>query len=135
MLVVDDDPLLRHLVRLNLELEGFEVVTAADGREALAMVGAHPPDVLTLDIMMPLMDGWEVLRRLRASYPDGYPRVLLLTARAEAADFARGRMLGADAYLTKPFEPAELVDTVWQLLEPYEEPPGSYQPPEPYGRY
>jgi len=119
VLVVDDDPLLRHLVRLNLELEGFEVVTAADGREALTMVGAHPPDVLTLDIMMPLMDGWEVLRRLRVAFPDGYPKVLLLTARAEAADLARGQSLGADGYLTKPFEPAELVDTVRRLLDDY----------------
>ena len=115
VLVVDDDDVIRELIRVNLELEGFQVYTATDGQDALDRVKEVRPHVVTLDIMMPRLDGWEAASRLRADPDNAGVRVILLSARAQEADLRRGDRIGVDAYLTKPFDPDELIDTVRRL--------------------
>ena len=114
-LVVDDSSAVRDLVVVNLELEGFEVRSAADGQEGLEAAAAWHPDVMTLDVVMPRLGGFEVLERLRADPSTADIPVVIVTGRAQAADRARGEALGVDAYLAKPFEPAELVAVVSEL--------------------
>ncbi len=115
VLVVDDDDVIRQLITVNLELEGFEVATAVDGQDCLDTVKAVRPDVITLDIMMPRLDGWEAAGRLRADPDTADIKVVLLSARAQEADLARGSRIGVDAYLTKPFDPDELIEVVRRL--------------------
>lgn len=115
MLVVDDDLVIRQLIGINLELEGFEVHLAADGEEALKQALEVMPDVVVLDVMMPRLDGLEVARRLRADPRTSGMRLVLVSARAQAADLQRGEDMGADAYVTKPFEPDDLVGVVRRL--------------------
>jgi DNA-binding response OmpR family regulator len=115
VLVVEDDDVIRQLITVNLELEGFEVTTAIDGQEALDNVLEVSPDVITLDVMMPRLDGWETATQLRANPDTAHIKVLLLSARAQDADIQYGQRLGVDAYLTKPFDPDELVETVRRL--------------------
>ena len=114
-LVVDDSPPIRELVVVNLELEGFEVRSAADGQEGLQVAAAWHPDVITLDVVMPRLGGFDVVERLRADPATADIPVVIVTGRAQAADRDRGAALGVDAYLTKPFEPAELVAVVRDL--------------------
>jgi CheY-like chemotaxis protein len=113
--VVDDDDVIRQLICVNLELEGFQVSVAVDGQDALEQVKHTRPHVVTLDIMMPRLDGWEVATRLRADPDTSDIRVILLSARAQDTDLRRGDRIGVDAYLTKPFDPDELIDTVRRL--------------------
>ena len=115
VLVVDDDDVIRQLICVNLELEGFQVHVAVDGQDALDQVKQVRPHVVTLDIMMPRLDGWETATRLRADPETAGIRVILLSARAQEADLRRGDRIGVDAYLTKPFDPDELIDTVRRL--------------------
>jgi CheY-like chemotaxis protein len=115
VLVVDDDDVIRQLITVNLELEGFEVATAVDGQDCLDKVKAVQPDVITLDIMMPRLDGWEAAGRLRADPETAGIKVVLLSARAQEADLERGSRIGVDAYLTKPFDPDELIEVVRRL--------------------
>jgi len=110
--VGDDSPVVRELIAVNLQMEGFEVTTAADGQAAAELVEQLKPHVVTLDVMMPRMTGFEVFERLRANPETSHIPVVLVTGRAQASDVARGDELGVDAYLTKPFEPAELVAVV-----------------------
>ena len=117
VLVVDDDDVIRQLICLNLELEGFEVYQAADGLDALEKVREVDPAVVTLDIMMPKLDGWDAAARLRSDPATAHVRVVLLSARAQEADLKRGSRLGVDFYLTKPFDPDELVAVVRRLAE------------------
>jgi CheY-like chemotaxis protein len=114
-LVVDDSDAIRSLIAVNLELEGFEVRTAKDGQEGLETALSWRPDVITLDVVMPRMTGFEALERLRADPATAQIPVVIVTARAPAADRLQGESLGVDAYLTKPFEPAELVSVVTGL--------------------
>lgn len=116
IMVVDDDPYIRELVRVFLQREGFDIVEAADGREALARLEHTPADLVVLDIMMPNMDGWELCRELRKMYD--IP-LLMLTAKGETSQKIKGFELGTDDYLVKPFEPAELVVRVKALLKRY----------------
>lgn len=113
VLVADDEPRLVDVVRLNLELEGYRVITADNGIEALERLKADLPDLVVLDVMMPEMDGFETLRRIRevSSIP-----VLMLTVRGEEGDRIRGLEIGADDYLTKPFSPRELQSRIKALL-------------------
>lgn len=113
ILVVDDEPTIVSTVRAYLEQEGFAVQTAASGPAALQAARAFRPDLIVLDIMLPGMDGIEVLRRLRQ---DSEVYVLMLTARAEETDKVVGLTVGADDYLTKPFSPRELVARVKAIL-------------------
>jgi CheY-like chemotaxis protein len=115
VLVVDDDDVIRQLISVNLELEGFEVTTAVDGQDCLDKVKDVQPAVITLDIMMPRLDGWEAASRLRADPETADIKVVLLSARAQEADLQRGDRIGVDAYLTKPFDPDELIATVRRL--------------------
>ncbi len=112
ILVVDDDPDILRFVRVNLELEGFTVATASNGAEAVEYVLATPPDVVLLDVMMPVMDGLTALRRLRSHPAAANTSIILLTARAVTDDRVRGLELGADDYITKPFDVAELIARV-----------------------
>jgi DNA-binding response OmpR family regulator len=103
VLVADDDPDILGLVRFRLEREGCEVVTAADGEAALELALARPPDLALLDVMMPRLDGVEVVRRLRANETTRSIPIILLTARVQESEVARGIDAGADDYVTKPF--------------------------------
>jgi DNA-binding response OmpR family regulator len=114
-LVVDDSAPVRELVVVNLELEGFEVRTAEDGQEGVDAALAWRPDVITMDVMMPRLDGFDALHRLRAEPATVDIPVVMVTGRAQRSDRIRGEALGADAYLSKPFEPAELVAVVGDL--------------------
>ena len=126
MLVVDDDDVIRQLISVNLELEGYEVHTAVDGQDCLDKVKDVRPHVVTLDIMMPRLDGWEAAARLRADPETAAIKVVLLSARAQEADLRRGDRIGVDAYLTKPFDPDVLVETVHRLAtDPDETPAGA----------
>ncbi len=116
ILVADDDEDILALVKAVLERSGHEVVTVADGAEALATVRTRKPDLAVLDITMPQVDGLEVLRRLRADAETAALPVVLLSAQAQEADVERGFVTGASAYIKKPFSPRELVTRVAQLL-------------------
>ncbi|MDF5751026.1 response regulator [Spongiactinospora sp. TRM90649] len=115
VLVVDDDEVIRQLIAVNLTLEGFEVETATDGQDCLDRVLDVQPDVVTLDVMMPRLDGWATAARLRSEESTGHIKVVMITARAQDDDKRRSRGIGVDAYLTKPFDPAELIDVVRDL--------------------
>jgi CheY-like chemotaxis protein len=115
VLVVDDDEVIRRLIAVNLQLEGFDVETAVDGQDCLERVGEIGPDVITLDVMMPRLDGWETAVQLRKSPETAHIKVVLITARAQEDDKTRGGRVGADAYLTKPFDPNEMIRVVREL--------------------
>jgi CheY-like chemotaxis protein len=116
VLVVDDDAVIRQLICVNLEMEGFEVDVAVDGQDALEKVRSLQPDLVTLDIMMPRLDGWQAATALREDPDTAGVKVVLLSARAQAADLRRGSRMGVDAYLTKPFDPDELIRTIRRLV-------------------
>jgi CheY-like chemotaxis protein/DNA-binding CsgD family transcriptional regulator len=123
VLVIEDEPDIRQLIRVNLELDGYEVVVAADGAEGLEAVARRRPDAIVLDVMMPTIDGWEVLSRLKASSNDlATVPVLMLTARTDTMDRLRGGIEGAIRYLTKPFSPLQLRDAVRDALTGAPEP-------------
>jgi DNA-binding response OmpR family regulator len=113
VLVVDDEPRMIRFIRMNLELEGYQVIEASNGIEALDQVRKHLPDLVVMDVMMPKMDGFETLRLLReiSTVP-----VILLTVKSDEEDRIRGLELGADDYVTKPFSPRELVSRVNAVL-------------------
>ena len=113
ILVVDDEPNIVELLRLYLEKEGFAVVAARDGEEALALHARHDPDLVVLDLMLPKRDGFEVCRELRRR---GDTPILMLTARSDDVDAIVGLELGADDYVTKPFNPRALVARVKAIL-------------------
>ncbi|WP_018653320.1 response regulator transcription factor [Actinomadura flavalba] len=115
MLVVDDDEVIRQLIAVNLQLEGFEVETAVDGQDCLDRVLDVRPDVITLDVMMPRLDGWVTAGRLREGEGTAHIRVVMITARAQEHDIRRGHEIGVDAYVTKPFDPNQLIQTVRKL--------------------
>jgi DNA-binding response OmpR family regulator len=118
VLVVDDTENVRELIRVNLELEGFEVHVACDGQEALDVVADVAPDLITMDVMMPGLDGLSAAARLKGSAATASIPIVMVTARAQTTDRAAGRAVGVDAYVTKPFDPDELVRTVRELLPP-----------------
>ena len=117
VLVVDDEPRIIRFVRINLEMEGFRVIEAADGLAALQQVREKMPDIVLLDVMMPEMDGFETLRMIReiSSVP-----VIMLTVRSSEEDKVRGLDLGADDYITKPFSPRELISRVRAVLRRFQ---------------
>lgn len=115
VLVVDDSETIRTLITVNLELEGFEVVVASDGQEALEMVRDVAPDVVTLDVVMPRRDGFSTAAALRADPATAHLKIAMVSASAQESDLRRGDEIGVDAYLTKPFDPAELVRIVREL--------------------
>ena len=116
ILVVDDDQNICELLRLYLTKEGYQVTLASDGEDALAKYGQVKPDMVLLDVMMPRLDGWEVCRRIRK---EGDTPVIMLTAKGETFDKVLGLELGADDYIVKPFEIAELLARVATVLRRY----------------
>jgi len=116
VLVVDDDPVIRRMLQLSYESEGFRVTTAADGIEGLEALRTSPPDVLILDIMMPKLDGMKVMRELNADDELRGTPVILLSAKATSLDIELGLKAGAADYVTKPCDPIELVERVRSLL-------------------
>lgn len=120
ILVVDDEPRMINFMRMNLELEGCRVITAANGKEALEKARAEMPDIVLLDIMMPGMDGFETLKRLRQF---SQTPVLILTAKDEEEDRIKGLELGADDYIGKPFSHRELVSRIRAVLRRHYAPP------------
>ncbi|MGH9038278.1 MAG: response regulator [Acidimicrobiia bacterium] len=122
VLVVDDEADLLFTVGLALELAGYRVIQATNGEDALVAVDEHRPDIVVLDLRLPGIDGWEVLRRLGDG--TGHPRVpvVLLSAQVDAATAARAVDLGCHAYLAKPFRPAELTRVLRSVLAGGEQP-------------
>jgi len=121
ILAVDDERHIVRLVQVNLERQGYQVVTAYDGKEALEKVEAEKPDLVVLDVMMPYMDGFEVLQNLRKNPNTRDIPVIMLTAKAQDADVFRGWQSGVDCYLTKPFNPMELIAFVKRIFKSMEE--------------
>jgi len=117
VLVADDDDDILLLVTTRLRRDGFEVISARNGEEALALANERRPAITVLDIGMPILDGLEVLERIRADPQLSGMRVLLLTAKAQESDVRRGYEAGADAYVRKPFSPAELSARMRELLD------------------
>lgn len=108
--------MIQQLIEVNLELEGYEVVKASDGEEALDRVVSDRPDLLILDVMMPKLNGKDVCRRLKGDPKTAKLPIIFLSAKAQELDVEAGLDLGADAYVTKPFDPSDLLDTVADLL-------------------
>ncbi len=114
ILVVDDDPVILQLLRVNFEMEGYQVLSADNGEAGLARAVDERPDVVLLDVMMPGLDGLDVAARLRSG-PGPHPKVILLSAKAQVDDVSAGLHV-ADDYVTKPFDPFDLLERVEALL-------------------
>jgi two-component system alkaline phosphatase synthesis response regulator PhoP len=116
ILVVDDEIYIVHILEFSLSMEGYEVVTAHDGEEALRRIEETNPDLVVLDIMMPKMDGYEVCRRVRADERFAHLPILLLSAKGRPVDREAGIAAGANDYMTKPFRPRDLIERIEELL-------------------
>lgn len=116
LLVVDDDPVIVTLLEMNFRMEGYRVLTASDGDEALRLIAEHRPDVVLCDVMMPKLDGHQVLEAVRAGPGTRDLPFLLLSAKAQSSEVQRGLDNGADDYVTKPFDPIDLIDRVDAVL-------------------
>lgn len=116
VLVVDDNPVILDLLVLNFELEGFTVLQARDGLEALAMARQESPDIVISDVMMPGMDGLALAEELRSNPATSMIPLMLVSAEAQVADIERGLAAGASDYVTKPFDPFDLINRARQLL-------------------
>ena len=116
ILVCEDDPVVLRLLQVNLELEGYEVLTAHNGEEALEVVSAQSPDLVVLDIMIPRMDGYQVVNKMKAEESTKDIPVVFVSAKAQQVDIELGKTYGIAGYLTKPFDPAEVIALVARLL-------------------
>ena len=117
ILVCDDERHIVRLIQVNLERQGYSVVTAFDGKEGLEKVRSEKPNLVVLDVMMPYMDGFEVLQNLKKNPSTRDIPVIMLTAKAQDADVFRGWQSGVDCYLTKPFNPMELLTFVKRIFD------------------
>jgi two-component system, OmpR family, alkaline phosphatase synthesis response regulator PhoP len=115
VLVCDDERHIVRLIQVNLERQGYQVVTAFDGKEGLEKIRSEKPNLVVLDVMMPYMDGFEVLKTIRREPETENLPVIMLTAKAQDKDVFEGYHYGADMYLTKPFNPMELVTFVKRI--------------------
>lgn len=127
ILAVDDEKHIVRLVQINLQKAGYEVTTAGNGREALESVAAERPDLIVMDVMMPEMDGFAALQKLKDDPSTANIPVIMLTAKAQDADVFKGWQSGADLYLTKPFNPAELITFVKRIFESQTEEKDAYE--------
>lgn len=116
VLICDDDPVIRRLLQVNLELDGYDVISARHGGEAVDLGFRERPDLIILDIMMPRMDGYEACERLKKDPATGDIPIVFLSAKAQQADIDKGKAYGVADYLTKPFDPAELLEVVGRLV-------------------
>ncbi|MEA2517129.1 MAG: two-component system, OmpR family, response regulator [Actinomycetota bacterium] len=114
VLIADDEPALRSLLKTNLTFEGFETVTASNGQEALERIKEEAPDVVLLDVMMPVMDGWRVLEELSKN-ENRHTKVILVTAKASSEAQLQGWELGCDEYLTKPFDLDVMIERIVEV--------------------
>ena len=117
LLLIDDDPNLIFLVKDYLELRGYEVVTAGNGREALRLLERETPNMIICDVMMPEMDGYSFVKRVRENSKTNWIPVLFLSAKGQSQDRVKGLSTGADVYMVKPFEPDELVAQIESSLK------------------
>ncbi|MFQ3550041.1 MAG: response regulator [Armatimonadota bacterium] len=124
ILAVDDEKNILRLLQVHLERAGYQVVTAMDGKDAILKIGQHKPDLIVLDVMMPQMDGFEVLRALRRNQSTRDIPVIMLTAKSQDADVLKGWQSGVDCYLTKPFNPVELLSFVKRIFDSMDGGPG-----------
>lgn len=119
VLVVDDDASIRGLLEVTFLTEGLDVTTARHGQEAVELALTEDPfDCIFLDVMMPVMDGWQAAERLQSEERTRDVPIVFLTARTQDSDLARGRALGAAAYVTKPFDVADIADLVNDIVDP-----------------
>jgi DNA-binding response OmpR family regulator len=117
VLVVDDEEYIQHILNFSFGAEGYEVVTAADGEEALTKARDEKPDIIVLDIMMPKMDGYEACRKLKSDPKTKDIPVILLTAKGRDVDRKLGSEAGADDYVVKPFSPGRLIERVEGMMK------------------
>jgi len=116
ILLIEDEPEFRLALRMRLEVNGYEIIEAEDGVAGLDMARNQNPDLIILDIMLPKMDGYKVARLLKFDEKYRKTPILMLTARAQQTDRETGKIVGGDAYLTKPYKPQEMLDTIARLL-------------------
>jgi len=116
VLVVDDEIYIVHILDFSLGMEGYEVITALDGEQALERLKSDRPDLIVLDIMMPKLDGYEVCKAIKSNPATKHIPVILLSAKGRNVDQKTGYDVGADDYITKPFSPRKLVERINQLL-------------------
>lgn len=125
ILVVDDEIYIVHILDFSLGMEGYEVITALDGEQAIERLKVEKPDLVVLDIMMPKLDGYEVCKAIKSNPATKQTPVILLSAKGRNVDQKLGFDVGADDYITKPFSPRKLVERINQLLgQPVSERPG-----------
>ncbi len=117
VLLVDDEPNIRVALRFLVQNEGYQVLEAANGEEALQKMEEHQPDIVVLDVMMPGIDGFEVAKRIRATPNFEHTRIIFLTAKGTQNDRFQGYATGGEVYLTKPFDNAELINTINEVVE------------------
>jgi DNA-binding response OmpR family regulator len=116
VLVIDDDPLIVKLLQMNLEMEGYDVITAGDGEAGVTRARADRPDLIICDVMMPKLDGMDVTRTLKGDPTTASIPIILLSAKTAASDIQAGKDAGADDYMTKPFDHLKLFGRVAALL-------------------
>src|SRR5918997_3607744 len=116
ILIVDDDARLREFVRVNLEMEGYTVREAGSAEEGLAALEAEPPDLILLDVMMPQVDGWEMLRRMQERHGVGSIPVVMFSGKVDEDDMRGATARGAQGFIGKPFNPQQLIESTKQLL-------------------
>ncbi len=117
ILVIEERISIQDLLRFNLEKEGYTVVTSGDGEEGLALVKSEKPDLIILDLMLPVLDGFEVYKTLRAKKENSSIPIIIMSARNDIADKIKGFGLGSDEFITKPFNPKELIARIKAGLE------------------
>ena len=122
LLVVDDEPDLADMVKFRLEANGYEISLAHDGQQALEAARKEKPDLIILDLMLPKMDGYKVCGLLKQDARYAKIPIMLFTERAQQGDIRMGEEVGADAYLTKPYDPADLLNKIAELLNKEVEP-------------
>ena len=116
ILICDDDPVILRLLQVNLELEGFDVLLGHNGEEAVQIAQAEHPDLIILDIMMPRMDGYQACEKLKSLDDTRDIPVVFLSAKAQQSDIEKGKSFGVADYITKPFDPNDLIDVLDRLL-------------------
>jgi DNA-binding response OmpR family regulator len=117
VMVIDDDPVIREVLEFNLEARGYDVISYSNGKEALEALPVEQPDLVLLDVIMPEMDGWEVLKLMRDHFEHLEMKILMLTAKSTQKDKLIGRsILKADEYITKPFDFNDLLRAIKRLL-------------------
>jgi DNA-binding response OmpR family regulator len=116
VLICDDDPVILRLLEVNLELEGYDVLTAHHGEEAFEIASRELPDLVILDIMMPRLDGYQTCQKLKGQPSTEQIPIVFLSAKAQQSDIDKGKSFGVSEYLTKPFDPNDLLDVVERLV-------------------